>query len=181
MKKYRAELSHAKTLRITDRLRQQLKEPLGELISGTISECNAALRLQIHEKNPPRIVLVGDTVSRNAMDCGISADVIIVDNKEMRHETGPFEYGTRILFRVVNQQGEINWKSWGVVRQAIGQGNAAVLVEGEEDMLALVAISESPVGSLVAYGQPGEGIVIVTVSQEKKHDVLQLAELMDST
>ena len=173
-------MSSAKTLRITNEIRQQLKKPLGELISGTFSECNDALRLRIQETAPPKVILVGDTVSRNAVLSGIRADLIIVDNKEMRHETGPFRYGSRILFRLTNAQGAINSISWSVVKQAIEIGNAALIVEGEEDLLTLVAISESPIESLVVYGQPGEGIVMVSVSEGKKQDVLRLTRLMNS-
>jgi hypothetical protein len=153
---------------------------LGELISGTFSECNNALRIRIEETTPPKVILVGDTVSRNAVLSGIRADVIIVDNKEMRHETRPFRYGSRILFKITNAQGTINSISWSVVNQAIEMGNAAVIVEGEEDLLTLVAISESPIESLVVYGQPGEGIVMVRVSEGKKQEVLRLMRLMNS-
>ncbi len=43
-----------------------------------------------------------------------------------------------------------------------------VMVEGEEDLLTLVAVVLAPLGSLVAYGQPDRGIVIVVVSDVEK-------------
>jgi len=42
------------------------------------------------------------------------------------------------------------------------------MVEGKEDILTLVAVVLAPLGSLVAYGQPDRGIVIVVVSDVEK-------------
>ena len=83
-------MSDLKTLFLPDSLRQQLKQPLGQLVTGSISDCNSAIRTTIQEEEPSKIVLVGDTVSRHAIEAGIHADMIIVDNKEMRQPPFPF-------------------------------------------------------------------------------------------
>ena len=49
-------------------------------------------------------------------------------------------------------------------------------VRGEEDLLALVCIALAPDGAIVAYGQPGEGAVIVRVDPSTRgrvHDILR--------
>jgi len=49
-------------------------------------------------------------------------------------------------------------------------------------LLTLVTVSVAPCGSLVVYGQPGVGIVIIRVSEEKKHEAaLVLEEMREAT
>ena len=170
-----------KTLLLTGDLRQRLKNPLGELIRGTPSVCNRSLMSVVQRESPTKVVLVGDRVSRNVIQSGVHADVVIVDNKEMRRDVKPFPFDERKLFRLANAQGSINSASWEIIHEAIGTRNSIVVVEGEEDLLALVAIVESPVGSLIVYGQPNEGIVLVRVSDQKKQEITQLIKLMDES
>ena len=170
-----------KTLLITPHLTQQLKKPLGELVEGTRYDCNLHLKSVIQKEEPTKTVLVGDTVSRTAVQSGIEPDVIIVDRKEMRRDAKPFMFKKREQFKLVNVQGSISSASWGIVKEAIRIGKSVIVVEGEEDLLTIVAISESPIGSLVVYGQPSEGIVLVRVSAEKKEEINQLVRLMNES
>ena len=62
--------------------------------------------------------------------------------------------------------------------KAIKMGRSAVIVDGEEDLLALVAISVAPDGSLVVYGQPNEGLVLVPVTSQKKKEIADILALM---
>ena len=171
-------MSNPKTLFLPDSLRQQFKQPLGQLVTGSISDCINAIKTTIQEEKPSKIVLVGDTVSRHAMDAGIHADMIIVDNKEMRRSSIPVSFGTRRTLKLVNSQGTIAASSWDVIAQALKIGNSAVVVEGEEDLLVLVAVSVAPLRSLVVYGQPNVGIVLVRVSAEKKDEIAQALQQM---
>ena len=43
------------------------------------------------------------------------------------------------------------------------------MVDGEEDLLALVAVLYAPQNSFVVYGQPHCGIVFVKVTSRRKH------------
>ena len=49
-----------------------------------------------------------------------------------------------------------------------------VIVEGEEDMLALPLSTMAPKGSAVLYGQPLEGIVLVNITEEKQNQAKDL-------
>ena len=171
-----------KTLLLTDNLRQQLKSPFGMLITGSFDECTDYLKSKATEVKPPRLILVGDTVSRNAMQRGLDPDVIVIDNKEMRHSSAFFIPQTdRRRLNLFNAQGSIDSASWDVIDQAIKIGNSVVIVEGEEDLLALVAISVAPEGSLVVYGQPNEGIVLVTVTSKKKREIADILARMTAS
>jgi uncharacterized protein (UPF0218 family) len=156
---------------LTEAHRETLKRPLGELVTGTPSECNGALKNVIISENPKLVVLVGDTVSRNSVQSNIRADVIIIDNKEKRGKAAQFEHTGRHVFRTTNPAGTIDVDAWRAVDEAVRKGKSLVLVDGEEDLLTLVAIVAVPLGSLVVYGQPDQGIVIVRVRQEKKTEI----------
>ena len=166
-------MANPKTLILPDSLRQQFKRPLGQLVTGSITECNRVIETVIQKESPPKVVLVGDTVSRHAITAGIHADLIIVDNKEKRRASTPVPFGSRKTFRLVNPPGTIASESWNVISRAIRIGDSAVIVEGEEDLLVLVAASIAPIGSFIVYGQPHEGIVLVRVSAEKKREIAQ--------
>ena len=51
---------------------------------------------------------------------------------------------------------------------------ALIVVDGEEDLLALPVIVEAPEGSLVFYGQPSTGVVSITVSNSIKSKVKRM-------
>jgi len=167
-----------RTLHLPDSLRQQLKTPVGELVEGTIAHCNDELRKAAENAKPSPLILVGDTISRNATAAGIMADVIILDNLEKRCQANRFSVGQRRIFYLKNQPGTINANAWEIIRSAIESRNSLVNVEGEEDLLVLVVIEEAPIGSLVAYGQPDRGIVLVIVSDLEKNRIKQITQKM---
>lgn len=172
---------NGRTLSVNEPLKQQLKNPLGTLIVGTFDKCNSYLRSRVAEENTRPLILVGDTISRNAASVDVYADVIILDNKEMREKSPSTELlANRKQFQVSNPHGYISKESWSVIDQAIKSGNSAVVVDGEEDLLALVATYVAPIGSLIVYGQPKMGIVLVTVTSQKKGKVNDLMKLMNA-
>ena len=54
-----------------------------------------------------------------------------------------------------------------------------LVVDGEEDLLVLVAVAFAPLGGLVVYGQPGEGLVVVRVTAEKRGEAWELLKGME--
>ena len=165
-------------LLLTASLRERLKEPLGQLIVGTLSECDQKLKDAQSSEKPRLLILVGDTISRNAIQSGVKPDVVIIDNKEMRGHATEFNHGKSHVFRTVNDPTTISFLAWQAVAEAIEAGDSAVLVDGEEDLLTLVAILVAPTGSIVAYGQPKTGIVLVQVDSDKKHEIQALVDGM---
>jgi uncharacterized protein (UPF0218 family) len=174
-------MSYVSKLKLKENQRELLKEPLGQLIAGTLAECNQALKAVHDTERPRRLILVGDTISRNAIQSGIKPDVIIIDQKEMRQESVEFDYGKVRVFRTLNEPATINFLAWQAVSEAVDKGDSAVVVDGEEDLLTLVAILAAPVGSVVAYGQPSVGIVLVRVTQNKKDEIQALIDQMEKT
>jgi len=172
-------LSCVTRLILTEAQRTSKKGPLGELVTGTPEECSDALKHTIAREKPRLIILVGDTVSRTSVQSGIRADVIVVDNKEKRSPAVKFTHPGRTTFTATNPPGTIDTDAWKAVEAAISKPNSLVVVNGEEDLLTLVAILAAPTGSLVVYGQPGQGIVIVRVTHGKKSEVRLVLNQMD--
>ncbi len=49
-----------------------------------------------------------------------------------------------------------------------------IKIEGEEDLLALPLVLLAPLESVVLYGQPDQGVVLIRVTETKKNEVLTL-------
>ena len=154
---------------LTEELRSSLKQPLGKLLRGSGREIYEEIAATISSKRPPRVIFVGDSVSKRAVAEGVRRDVMIVDNKEKRTQTKPLDARTTRIFRVRNDAGTIGSEPWAAVEEAIESGDAIMIVEGEEDLLTLVAMAVAPLGSFVIYGQPGEGLVVVEVDDAAKN------------
>jgi uncharacterized protein (UPF0218 family) len=164
---------------LTDSQRSSLKPPLGELITGTPSDCIRRLNEIVREEKPARLILVGDTVSRSAVEMQTKPDVIVVDYLEKREKVAQFPYRAEHVFHTRNAAGTIEAGAWQIIDEAIRIGGSVVFVDGEEDLLTLPAILSSPDTSIVVYGQPNVGIVLVRVSPEKKKEITRIVELME--
>jgi uncharacterized protein (UPF0218 family) len=166
---------------LTPELRQRLKQPLGTLIKGSFSETMKRLKVTIEKEKPPFIISVGDTVSRNLEMNQMSPRLAIVDNLCMRRAVQkPVKLTTDRTVHVKNPQATITAEAIDAVQDALrGSSSVKIVVDGEEDLLALVAILNAPESSFVVYGQPYEGIVVVKVTSEKKTEIAQLLREME--
>jgi uncharacterized protein (UPF0218 family) len=158
---------------LTPELRQRLKVPLGVLIRGSFVEATKRFEVLAEQEKPPLVISVGDTVSRNLGKSRVPPCLVIVDNKCMRRTVlEPCRSGGEKVINVRNPQATITAEAVAGIQEALkSTGKVRVVVDGEEDLLALIAIMYAPFGSFVVYGQPYEGIVVVRVSAEKKEEV----------
>jgi uncharacterized protein (UPF0218 family) len=60
-----------------------------------------------------------------------------------------------------------------------GDEEVHLVVDGEEDLLTLIAVLYAPEKSWVVYGQPREGAVVVEVTPEKKAETAEILRGMD--
>jgi uncharacterized protein (UPF0218 family) len=157
------------TLALPRHMRAELKVPLGRLLKGEPSETVSRLRKILKESNPPMFAVVGDFSAKNILKAGIEPDLVVVDHRVMRVEVGPLDHGDRRVLWTRNRAGTIDSEAWSALEEAVTlNSRVAVIVEGEEDLLVLPLISLMPLESLIAYGQPFEGIVLVEASEERK-------------
>jgi hypothetical protein len=150
---------------------KRLKRPLGELLPGPPDKTIPRLRELVQKTGPPFMISVGDVVSRETIAAGIPVNLRIVDHRSMREALAPQEYRAPITYRARNPAGTISIESWDTIRTAVKQNQSVILVDGEEDLLALPCIVESRDKSLVLYGQPSEGMVVVRVSARIREEV----------
>ena len=166
-------------LAITPKLRRELKNPLGILFKGTHEETMNQMSQLILKENPQCIISVGDVVSQNMLKQRFPIQLIIVDNKVMRNPAKPIKARVPRKVNVRNPPGTLTPEAWAVIEQALKQEQPTqVLVDGEEDLLALVAILKAPKTSLVVYGQPHEGVVVVKVDDSIKEKVKRIIQEM---
>jgi uncharacterized protein (UPF0218 family) len=152
--------------RLPDELRPKLARPMGrlftkdEIASGEFANAVRATKL---------VVSVGDKVTETLAEMGRVPDVQIIDSRENRKERKPPRAAHVVLIRVKNPAGSITTDAIVGIRRAFnGRLPARVLVEGEEDLLAIPAIALAPTSAGIFYGQPGEGVVMIMASREAK-------------
>jgi hypothetical protein len=110
---------------------------------------------------------------------GIPINVAIVDNRVMRQPRKPVVLKANKTVHTTNSPGTITKEAWLAVKEAIeGKQSIRIVVDGEEDLLALVALLHAPLNGLIVYGQPREGIVAIKVTQQKKREARRILEAM---
>lgn len=156
-----------RVLVLTPELRAELKKPMGELVKGPPEEVFGRLRERLRGR---KVITVGDIVTSNALRHGLELWAAVIDGRAMRKPLRERAAGapwSRRL-RITNPPGTISSEAWSAIGMAVREGRTLVEVNGEEDLLALVAVLCAPEGSVVLYGQPGEGVVVVEVSSRAK-------------
>jgi uncharacterized protein (UPF0218 family) len=137
------------------------------------------LKAIIKKDKPSRVISVGDIVSQHMLDFGLPLDVLIVDNKTMRKAINPIVVDVDQTLYAKNPSGTITEDAWNIIRDAIGyEGRTKVMIDGEEDLLTVVAVLYAPEDALVVYGQPNVGIVAVKVTEERKENMRRIVDLM---
>lgn len=157
-----------------------MKSPLGLLIRGSFDKTMEKLKKLVEKEKPLKIISVGDVVSGNMMKKGILPQVMIVDNIVMRKAIAPILVDANEILHLKNPPGTLSEEAWSVIREALAlERRTKVLVDGEEDLLTLVAVLCAPENSLVVYGQPREGIVVVKVTEEAKETMRRIVDEME--
>ena len=149
-------------------LRPILKKPLGKLIKGDPKATHTKLEEIFSIKKPVKIASVGDYVTKNLLTKGSQPDIVIVDNRIMRHKTDQIIF-ERPQKHVKNEAGTISLEAYELLKKAIMlKKKLAIIVEGEEDLLVLPLMVLMPIGSMIIYGQPNEGLVMIQLTEEKR-------------
>jgi len=137
------------------------------------------LKQLIKEEKPPKIIAVGDVVSKNMREHHIPIQTAIVDNRVLRKTIKPIKVRAETTLHVKNPAGTLTREAWTTIKEALKQDTMTrVLVDGEEDLFTLVAVSRAPENTLVVYGQPNQGVVAVKVNEETKRKVQLIIDAM---
>ncbi len=164
---------------LTPSLRRKLKKPLGRLFPAVEVRGEEFLALAAGSSF---VVTVGDRVSETLQETtGRSPDVFVVDGMERRRAREVPKMPHAATLRAKNPAGRITRAARGAVKKAFaGKKPAMVVIAGEEDLLAIPAVIEAPLGAVVFYGQPLEGVVAVVVDERSKANARRaLREMSD--
>lgn len=157
-------------VRLTKDLKAILKKPLGK--TGCLEEI-------IPLAKGKKIIAVGDQVVFGLLSRGIRPHVAVFDFRTMRADV---EGGVRERIRkeypspqrIANEPGTISDALFMLAPVLVREGGA-LLIEGEEDLVAFPFILFLDRKCVVLYGQPGEGCVLVEQNSEGREIVKKIA------
>ena len=135
--------------------------------------------------NAEYIITVGDICTIKINEQVRMPDLSIIDFKTKRDSPLSEEQrsimdqiGVKIV-NVNNTAGTISDELWNAIKVAISDNvKTRIVVEGEEDLATLAAISLADLGAKVIYGMPDKGMVVVDVNQRSKKRANSFLERM---
>lgn len=171
-----------KRLLLTEEVREIVKKPLGSLIAKPSEESMAALKDIIKKEKPVKVYAVGDFVTSNMIEHNIKTDLVVIDNKIMRKQVENTSITGLRTIKSHNPAGTITSEAWEAIEKSVKDPSiACIKIEGEEDLLTLPVIKFAPIGAIVVYGQPKEGLVIVRVTEKKRKEVDDIISKMEES
>jgi uncharacterized protein (UPF0218 family) len=154
---------------LPDKLRNELKKPLGPLLKEK--------DLYDFLKKEKYIVSIGDQVTYDILKNNIKPVFCIVDYKTKR------KFCSKEMIKIIKSYGEKNLKIknppgcisedlWNSIEESykiIGEKTIRIDVDGEEDLATLPAIYLAPSRDVtIIYGLPDKGVVIVKSIEENR-------------
>ncbi|MDW7732652.1 MAG: GTP-dependent dephospho-CoA kinase family protein [Methanolobus sp.] len=161
-----------------EQLRPLFNKIFGVLYTGSGDDTIRELSRDLG--SPTKLISVGDVTTFHLLNSDIIPDIQIVDERTKRGPAsnrvvvGTKHQGFTEIF-VDNPAGVITEDLIDAVGNAIeSDEHVRIFVRGEEDLAALPAILMAPQGSVVLYGQPDQGVVLVQITQSKKEEIRNL-------
>lgn len=156
-----------------------LRIPLGIPIYKREEEGISILKKVMEDFKPRLLISIGDVVSYNLVTLGhIIPDLAVIDYKTRREkrETPILEF-FNVILSLKNPPSHITKTSWFVInsgiRAALQGKKVIIIVDGEEDLLAIPSLLLSPERSFVVYGQPEDALVIIISNKYVKSALLE--------
>ncbi len=165
-------------MQLPDVLRDQLKNPLGILISDNDPNKENIIKNFTAESI---MITVGDRTTENMLQLGFKPHIQIIDGLEKRNQCIiPVDDTINTKLSCRNPSGEITEESIQIIKKAFSsEPPVRIVVDGEEDLLVIPVCISAPENSIVMYGQPNEGLVIVTITPEIRAKVQKILDAMN--
>jgi uncharacterized protein (UPF0218 family) len=164
-------------LALPESMRDELKKPFGTVIK------TSELSEYMQRAQPKTIITVGDMVSAVLHENGYDIKLAIIDEYTKRKKAEDLSarnisIGEKIV-KVKNPAARITRSLINEVINALkAKERTKIVVEGEEDLAALPCILYAEEGSLVVYGMPNEGMVMVKIDKKIKEKVRKIMRKM---
>ena len=161
-------------------LRSELKAPLGRLIKTDIYQ---TIREELLKEKNSRLITVGDVSTETLVKANIIPHVAIVDNKVGRiPRKKEVEVPGSITIEAQNPPAMITEEAWKAIKNALETKKqpVKVVIEGEEYLLVIPTVIEAPINTLICYGQPDEGVVLIRVTESVKDKFQKILNQMQT-
>ena len=163
-------------MKLPDSLRDQLKTPLGILLP--IGQDNKE-NIQKYLSDNSYIITVGDRTTEKMIDFDVIPSLQIIDGFEKRQKREFPKLGNASELIIDNPAAEITLQSIEIIKKAFTLTPPIRLtVNGEEDLLVLPVCIHAPENSVVLYGQPNKGLVLVEINTEIRNKAQTLLDMM---
>ena len=163
-------------MKLPNSLRDQLKTPLGILLP--IGQDNKE-NIQKYLLDESYIITVGDRTTEKMIEYGIIPSLQIIDGFEKRKQREFPKLGNASELMIDNPAAEITLQSIEIIKKAFEMTPPIRLtVNGEEDLLVLPVCIHAPKNSVVLYGQPNKGLVLVEINTEIRNKAQTLLDMM---
>ena len=180
-------LHHSLKMRIKPEIIEELKKPLGILI---LDQDITLQNIKKYLINAQKVISVGDHTTNKLLSFGIIPDVSVIDGYERRKKKANRLIKATIhslnsqknvsLFSCVNPAGTISVDSISIIKISLKSKKPVIMeITGEEDLLALPFFFLARNDSMVFYGQPGEGMVVVRVTDAVRKKAKELIEMFE--
>ena len=179
--KYSAALNKGRSLILSrsyslpESLKDTLRQPFGVLIPDS-QVTKEAVSSKLIGRNRI-IVSVGDRTTERMKQMHIFSNLEIVDGvekRQVRDSLVSYSGDKERLFSVNNPAGTLTDEALDAVKQSLElitsdpKKPVRIDIEGEEDLLTLPILAFFPEQTIVLYGQPNEGLVIVGAMGDAK-------------
>lgn len=166
-------------------LKSALKVPHGVLYEGSGRKTMDALKGVMKLSKPAKIIAVGDITTCNLIESAILPDICIVDHMTCREAVPEgvlkcIQHPAFIEISVKNPAGSITLELVTCMADALrSKDRTRIFVHGEEDLAVMPAVVLAPPSSIVIYGQPSSGCVLIRVTPEKRKEMQKLLIQME--
>jgi uncharacterized protein (UPF0218 family) len=178
-----------KVYTLTKKLRKKLAKPFGMIFKEPEAARNVHKYLK--ENRTKLLISVGDVTSSELIRYGRFPHVCFIDGKAKRKKySASWDWSGVIKTRITNPAGKlfkpVCHKIDHIIKCAITpscyreykMNRFIVFVKGEEDLLVIPCVKYAPIGSIIVYGQPDVGIVLIEVNEKAKAKVEEILSEM---
>lgn len=165
---------------LPETLRSELKEPFGPIFTDTDALLDVA--------GSP-LLCVGDVVTHHIIEAGHTPAVALVDERTERSAVDDEIAATLAAFDGFDRTVQVSNPAATLTTTLLAELTAAIEraddtttlieVDGEEDLATLPAVVVAPDEASIVYGQPGEGMVHVSVDDIARTECRNLLVRMD--
>ena len=167
--------------KLPDSMRKEFKEPIGRLVLNK-DVTHEHLQSIIGDR---MIIACGDATALRLEELGIGYSLAIIDGKTKRGTNLDVDCLPGAVTSIKNPPAMITNRMFNLIRENLDfldyyrYDKLIIDVIGEEDLAVIPCIICGKIGTVICYGQPNEGMVIVKVSRKLKKLANDIYNRMD--